>query len=169
MKKSVFTIALVSVLLTISSSTLSAKTESLPKFLYSTTTVEGQIASKEVCKQTETGAYKRHLRYDYTYTDQGLRASCRASRWNHQTGVWENWYLITYAYDEVLNVATLNYALWNKTIQAFDAPSEKAVYQYNADANLLAYAQYEKQTTESHWEVKRLFGLNSYAITQWHQ
>ncbi|MDH6312847.1 hypothetical protein M2137_001632 [Parabacteroides sp. PFB2-10] len=166
MKKSVFTIVLISMFVVSFASSASVKSTSLPPFLYNTSTVEGKIVSKEVCKQMETGDFKRHLRYDYTYTPQGMRASCKASRWNNQTHAWENWYLITYTYDEIFNKATLDYAEWNKGNQAFDAPKEKAVYQYTADSSLLSYAQYEKKTVEDSWQVKMQFGLNSYLVSQ---
>ncbi|MDL2256191.1 DUF3836 domain-containing protein [Parabacteroides sp. OttesenSCG-928-K15] len=166
MKKSLFTALLVSVLMVTFVATASAKTESFPKFLYNTTTENGLVLSKQVCKQIETGAYKLHLKYEYTYTDEGMPTSCKALRWNEDTIAWENWYLITYTYDEILSTATLNYALWNKEGNDFDMPREKAVYQYAADASLLNYAQYEKKATESHWEVKLQFGLDSYFLSQ---
>ncbi len=166
MKKSVFTVMLTAMFIVSFASSTSAKTVSLPKFLYNTSAEKGQVVSKEVCKQMETGGYQRHLKYDYTYTHQGMPASCKASRWNKQTATWENWYLITYTYDEIVSTATLNYALWNKEGNAFDAPKEMTIYQYSADASLLNYAQYKKETEESHWEVKKLFGISNYFVNQ---
>ena len=143
MKKSVFTIVLISMFFVSFASSASAQTVSLPKFLYNTSVENGLIVSKEVCKQMETGGYQYYLKYDYIYTNQGMPASCKTSRWNNQTATWENWSLITYAYDETVSTTTVNYALWNKKGNIFDASKETTFHQYFVDENQYNYVQTE--------------------------
>ena len=166
MKKSVVkTVVALVVLFTVSAVNVNAK--SLPEFLYNTYEKGGKVTSKQVCKlNPATNTYTFHLVHEYTYTNDGSLLSNKTLRWNKKTNTWENSSIITYEHDYLTNSTTLNYAEWNKKKNAFDAPSQKAVYQYLGKDHLANYVQYEKEKSDSDWQIKTHFSMNNHFVSQ---
>lgn len=167
MKKSVVNLTVIALVALFSTSFVSVNAQSLPEFIYNSYEENGKVISKQVCKMDAySGMHQPHLKYEYSYTEQGLPQSCTALRWNKKTASWENSHVLTYEYDELISTVTLNYALWSKDNNSFDMPQEKAVYQYLDTENLSYYTQYEKESIDSDWEIKTHFSMNNYFLSQ---
>ncbi|GEM_PF-262449 len=166
MKKLVLNVVAVLVsLFSVSAMNVSAQTS--PEFLYNTEKINGKVISKEVCKMDPSNLiYKLHLKYEYSYDTNDRLKSCKTLRWNDKTAVWENDHILTYEYNNILNTVILNYAIWNERMNEFESPTERAEYQYLENNQLSYYTKYEKESSESDWEIKTHFAMNNYFVSQ---
>ena len=151
MKKVVVKLAVVFVVLMSVTVSVSAQSSINPAFLYDTEMENGYTLSKSICKlNPQTGLYARHLKYVYNYTDSGMPESRIAYSWDSSSNTWVCFSKMAYSNDSLLNMKTIEYAVWNKETETFDAPVSKAVYQAHKDL-ITSYTLYEK--TNNHWSI----------------
>lgn len=95
-------------------------------YMYDTKEEDGKIVSKIVYLNNE-GLLNREVKYEFAYNEEGKVVEKKAYRWNQKTEDWDNYYLITYQYEEGADTFMSEYGLWNKKKNDFSINTLKMI------------------------------------------
>lgn len=109
-----------------------------------------QMTEQTVYTVTGDGRYlKNHLKYEYTYDEEGRVSLKEVLRWNEVEQAFERHYCIRFGYDG--GDVRMELALWNKEKQAYT--ETKAMSLYRTDNDGRSYQCYEWNTRSGEWNL----------------
>lgn len=91
--------------------------------------MNGELLVAKTIFRNEEGHLFRHLRYTYTYDNEGRVICKEASKWDGAKEVWTPYFKLNVAYTN--DAIEVNYARWNDRSHAFDQAMEKNTYELN--------------------------------------
>jgi len=105
--------------------------------------------TRTICKLDESGKYLvPHLKYFFTFDDEGRVVKKEAHRWNKDSKSWTQSYILNISYEE--SCMTLDYATWNKEDLAYASNKERAVYTMQNE-DVVSYAYFKLSQNEEEW------------------
>ena len=111
---------------------------------------EGSLMpTRTICKLDESGKYLvPHLKYFFTYDEDGRVVTKEAHRWNNDSKSWTQSYMLNFSYEE--SGIELDYAAWSNKEDAYTLNKEKAIYTlYNE--NVVSYACFKQNQSDEEW------------------
>ena len=111
---------------------------------------EGSLMpTRTICKLDESGKYLvPHLKYFFTYDEDGRVVTKEAHRWNNDSKSWKQSYILNFSYEETHT--TLDYAAWSNKEGTYDLNKERAVYTLQ-DENVVSYACFKQSKDNEEW------------------
>ena len=105
--------------------------------------------ARTICKPDESGKYLvPHLKYFFTYDDEGRVVKKEAHRWNKGSKSWTQSYILNISYEE--SCMTFDYAKWDKDELAYASNKERAVYTMQNE-DVVSYAYFKLSQNEEEW------------------
>jgi hypothetical protein len=86
-------------------------------YMYDTKEENGKLVSKTIFIQKD-GLLDKHLKYDFSYNDQGKVSEKFVYRWSNGINEWEPYFRISYQYNETGGISS-EYGMWNKTTRDY--------------------------------------------------
>ena len=105
--------------------------------------------TRTICKPDKSGKYLvPHLKYFFTYDEDGRVVKKEAHRWNNDSKSWTQSYLLNISYEE--SCTTVDYASWSNKKADYTSDKERAVYTlYNEE--IVSYACYKQSENNEEW------------------
>lgn len=127
-------------------------------FAYNTE-VNGEHTVTQTVFKVENDKYlHNHLKYSYTYDNEGRVSAKEVLKWNEISAGFEKQYCLNFNYNG--EETSIQYAIWNKEEMAYSNVKEKSVYQ--SSESTLHYQSYEWNKKENNWEL-----IAEHNISQW--
>jgi len=105
--------------------------------------------TRMICVPDESGKYLvPHLKYYFTYNENGQVATKEVHKWNKASKSWEQKYIMNIAYEE--SAITMDYAAWDGNKAMYAINKEKAVYNLE-NGDVISYACYKQENNNEEW------------------
>lgn len=116
-------------------------------FAYNTETSDNVVTAQTIYKKSNDRYLSNHLKYSYTYDDQGRMIAKEVIKWNPYADKWENAHRLDVTYG--ISGYTIEYARWDKQAQAYSNIVEKRVYRKSGESlvNITSY-RWDKQAKD---------------------
>lgn len=113
---------------------------------------EQVVTSQTVYKKSESGKQlSHHLKYNYTYDEQGRLALKEVMKWNEATGQWEHSHCLRYVYGP--SGLSIEFIRWNPQEAGYTEVLNKQVYDHSMEGSV-AVALYKWDKAGNGWVMQ---------------
>lgn len=119
------------------------------KFFTNDVVTDGVVTSKMIYRHN--GSLYNHMKYDFSYDEQGRVTEKEAFKWNSAKSEWMPYYKInlSYADDQVV----MDYAKWNERKKVYDEAQEKNIYELDGMNTPVALHSYKWDSRNDDWKM----------------
>ncbi len=133
------------------------------KYVVNYETENNRITAKIV--YVNDGTLHQHIKYSYTYDNEGRIAEKEALKWNERKSKWLPYYLHTYSYTP--NSFAIEFAAWNPKAKTYNNAKERNVYQTNENNSPVSCMRYQWESETGTWnlinKINYINNVNLYA------
>lgn len=122
-----------------------------PDFAYNTETNGNQVVSKTVYRVESQKFLHKHLKYNYTYNNEGHLSKKEVLKWNREKENFEKQYCLNFNYNG--NEVDIEMVSWNAKMKAYSTVKEKTVYQVSGENKVINYCNYKWSERNNNWKL----------------